>query len=240
MFPAAILAGLCLSASQLWSTTAAQPTPQDSTSFDIYHNVSALFPNSKSDLSRFDVDARFHGYNSSVQSWMTSLDPSTGSTDEQKAELVTAAAYAKPYDPTDPEMVQDVHDLLAAVNGTTAAITTRDLEVRQGSRFILGAGHAVVWGACATFYSCISGTTCAFDVKIDQAPRSQCQQVAQSNCCVSWSTYKVRAGFFTSTWTTCDDEVKAQGKTEVSCEGYDGSGSQGGDVCFSNRPNGCT
>ncbi|KAJ5799813.1 uncharacterized protein N7518_001881 [Penicillium psychrosexuale] len=45
----------------------------------------------------------------------------------------------------------------------------------------------------------------------------------------SWSTYNVRAGFFSTTWTACNQEVQAEHKTSASCEGF-GTSDQGGDV----------
>lgn len=39
--------------------------------------------------------------------------------------------------------------------------------------------------------------------------------------------------------TACNSEVQAELMSDASCEGY-GTSDQGGDVCLSNRANGCT
>lgn len=211
------------------------PEPVDPDSFIITHNVSDFFPHAKSDLTPFDVDVQFMGYNATTQSWLTGLDPASGTNDEEKAQMITAAAFAKPFDPNDPDMVEDVNALLAAIDGNATAVQKR----QWGSRFLVSTAHAVTWAVCAGVYSCLYGATCTFSIDINQAPRSQCQAQGGQTCCVSWSNYKVRLGFFASTWTTCDDEIDAQGLSEASCEGYGGD-AQGGDVCLSNRAGGCT
>ncbi|MDI1490761.1 MAG: hypothetical protein OHK93_001965 [Ramalina farinacea] len=241
MFSSNTIATFLIGLSQMSSSIAQpvtapnNPEPVDPGSFIITHNVSDFFPHSKSDLTPFDVDVQFMGYNASTQSWLTGLDPASGSSDKEKAQIITAAAFAKPFDTNDPDMTADVNSLLAAVNGNATILHKR----QPGSSFLTGSGHAVRWAACASFFSCVSGTTCQFQLTIGSAPRSQCQAVGGSNCCISWSNYNVRAGFFTSTWTTCNDEFVAQQLTDGSCEGYGGD-AQGGDVCLSNRAGGCT
>lgn len=231
MFSSTIIAGLLLGLSQIPSGVA---QPVNSSDFIITHVATDYFPNAKSDLSRFDVDVRFVGYNPSTQSWLTGLDPASGNSDEEKAMMMTAAAYAKPFDANDPDMNEDVNSLLAAINGTATAVQKRD-----GSSFQVATAHAVKWATCAGVLSCLSGTTCTFSIAVGQAPRSQCVAQGTSTCCISWSDYNVRAGFFSITWTTCNSEVNAQKRSLASCEGY-GSSAQGGDVCLSNRANGCT
>lgn len=231
MLPTTIIAGLLLGLSQIPSGIT---QPVNASDFIITHVASDYFPNAKSDLSSFNVDVQFVGYNATTQSWLTGLNPASASSDKEKAMMITAAAYAKPFDANDPDMTEDVDSLLAAINGNATTVQKRD-----GSSFKVVAAHAVNWGTCAGVFSCLSGTTCGFNMAIGKAPRSQCQAQGGSNCCISWSDYSVRVGFFSSTWTTCNDEVVAQKKTRASCEGY-GSSAQGGDVCLSNRANGCT
>ena len=231
MFAPAIITGLLLGASQIPSGVA---QPVNASNFIITHVASDYFPNAKSDLSPFDVDVQFIGYNATTQAWLTGIDPASGSSDEEKAMMITAAAYAKPFDANDPDMTEDVNSLLAAIDGNASAVQKRD-----SSSFKVVASHAVNWGVCAGIFSCLSGTTCALNIAIGKAPRSQCQSQGSSNCCISWSDYSVRAGFFSTTWTICNDEVDAQGLSNASCEGY-GSSAQGGDVCLSNRASGCT
>ncbi|KAJ7893559.1 hypothetical protein B0H13DRAFT_2339595 [Mycena leptocephala] len=131
-------------------------------------------------------------------------------------------------------MVNDMQALLDTVAGetTSTAVDKRD------SQFIVSTSHIVVWHTCAAFFSCVSGATCSFNLQIGQAPRSQCQNQGGQNCCISWSTYNVQAGFFSTTWTTCNQEVNDDGDSSASCEGK--SSTQGGDVCLSNRATGCT
>ena len=231
MFSSAIITGLLLSLSQIHSSVA---QPVNANSFTVTHVASDHFPHAKGDLSPFDVDVKYIGYNASIQSWLTGLNPASGTSDKEKAKMMTEAAYAKPFDANDPDMTADVNSLLATIAGNATTLKKRD-----GSAFQVASAHAVKWATCAGVLSCISGNSCSFSLDIGKAPRSHCQQQGSSNCCVSWSNYNVRAGFFSTTWTSCNDEVKAQKKDTASCEGY-GSSSQGGDVCLSNRSTGCT
>jgi hypothetical protein len=233
MLTPTILTFLFLALSHL-TTSAALPSPVSS-NFIITHTASDYFPHSKSDLTAFDVDVRYVNYPPATESWLTSLNPHTATTDSAKARMLTEAAYAKAYDDSDADMASDVALLLARVAGNV----TETQGIAKRSTFSTSAAHAVLWSACGTFFSCISGTTCTFDQQIGKAPRSHCEQQGGSNCYISWSTYNVRVGFFSTTWTACNNEVQAEGKTSASCEGY-GSGDQGGDVCLSNRASGCT
>ena len=231
MFSCAIVASLLLGLSQIPNSVA---QPVNASSLIITHVASDYFPNAKNDLSAFDVDVQFVGFNAATQSWLTGLDPASGSSDKEKAMLITAAAYAKPFDANDPDMTEDVNSLLAAIDGNAAAVKKRD-----SSTFTVSTDHAVVWSNCGPFFACISGTTCTFGLLVGQAPRSLCQAQGDSTCCISWSNYSVRDSFFPTTWTTCNAEVEAQSLASASCEGH-GSSTQGGDVCLSNRASGCS
>src|SRR4051812_22350150 len=96
--------------------------------------------------------------------------PHSGATDEDKAKTLMSVAFAKPFDPSDKDMVDDMQALLDTVAGrtTSRAVAERD------SQFVVSASHVVLWHACAAFFSCVSGTTCSFNLQIGQAPRSQC------------------------------------------------------------------
>ena len=232
MFSTAIIAGLLLGTSQIPNGVA---QPVDPSNFIVKHIASDYFPNAKGDLSRFDVHAQFVGYDSTTQSWLTALNPASGSSDEEKAKMMTEAAYVKPFDANDPDMAGDVDSLLAAIAGNSTALEKR----ASSSTFATATAHAVKWSTCAGVLSCLSGTTCSFSLAIGKAPRSQCQVQGSSTCCISWSDYNIRAGFFSAAWTSCNSEVIAEGLSKASCEGY-GSSAQGGDVCLSNRASGCT
>ncbi|KAJ7210099.1 hypothetical protein GGX14DRAFT_451436 [Mycena pura] len=200
----------------------------------VTHNAADYFPHAVGDLSAWDISTRFTGYNSTMESWLTSIDPHSGATDEDKAKALMSVAYAKPYDPADRDMASDVQALLDTVAGKTTS-TAVD---RRDSSFTVSTSHIVVWHTCAAFFSCVSGTTCSFNLQIGSAPRSQCQSQGGQNCCISWSTYNVQVGFFSTTWTACNQEVTDDGDNSASCEGK--STTQGGDVCLSNRATGCT
>ena len=238
MLSSTIITSLILGLSQISTGIAlpATPAPTPGTGIIINHAASDYFPHSKGDLSAFDVDVHFVGYSSATEAWLTSLDPHSASTDEEKARMLTEVAYAKKYDENDADMAGDVESLLAHVAGN---VTTAGTGIAKRSSFSTSAAHAVAWSACGTVFSCLAGTTCQFDMQINKAPRSHCESQGGSSCCISWSTYNVRAGFFSTTWTACNEEVQAEGKTDASCEGY-GSSDQGGDVCLSNRASGCT
>lgn len=224
MFSLTIIAGLLLGISQIPSGIA---QPVDTSSFIISLNTSDYFPNAKGDLSPFDVDVRYIGYNATTQSWLTGLNPASGTSDEEKAVLMTEAAYAKPFNESDLDMTEDVKHLLAAVAGKPTALEKRD-------SYTVSTAHAVQWTNCASYFACVSGTSCDFGLAIGQSPRSQCQ----GSCCISWSNYNVRQSFFSDTWTQCNAAVQTQGASLVSCEGH--GTSEGGDVCLSNRATGCT
>ena len=229
MFSTAIITGVLLGFLQVPSVVA---QPVNASNFIVKHIASDYFPHAKGDLSPFDVHAQFVGYSAMTQSWLAGLNPASGNSDKDKAKMMTECAYAKPFDDNDPDMTGDLNSLLAAIAGNSIA-----LQRRQASAFQVSASHAVQWGTCAAFFSCISGTTCIFDLAIGTAPRSQCVAQGGSNCCISWSTYNVVAGFFSTTWITCNNEVTEL--STASCQGFGGE-AQGGDVCLSNRAKGCT
>ena len=118
-----IIASLCLGLSHL-ATVNAQPV--GATDFIITHIASDYFPHTKSDLSDFDVDVKFIGLNATTQSWLTGLDPASGSNDEEKARMMTEAAYAKPFDANDSDIARDINSLLTAINGDAALIQKRN------------------------------------------------------------------------------------------------------------------
>ncbi|KAJ7730418.1 hypothetical protein B0H16DRAFT_1773862 [Mycena metata] len=181
--------------------TSPSPAPVNEFATDggivVTHNAADYFPHAVSDLSPWDISARFTGYNSTMESWLTSLDPHSGATDEDKAKTLISVAFAKPFNPNDKDMANDVQTLLDAVAGKTtstlAVVDKRDLTATVSS------SHVVVWSACTAFFSCVSGTTCSFNLAIGSAPRSQCQSQGGQNCCISWSTYSVQAGLFSTT-----------------------------------------
>ena len=232
MLSSAIITGLLLGLAKLHGGVA-QPVDVDD-SIIITHDASDHFPDAIGDLSAFDVDVKYTGYDDATQEWLASLDPASGTTDEEKARILTEAAYAKPFDENDPDMTADVDAMLATIAGNTTALDRRD-----GSTFRTSAAHAIVWTSCSAFFACVSGTTCNFSIDVGKAPRSQCQSQGGQNCCISWSSYNVKVGFFSRTWTNCNEEVKDAGISKASCEGYGGS-AQGGDACLSNRASGCT
>ncbi|KNG89188.1 hypothetical protein ANOM_002540 [Aspergillus nomiae NRRL 13137] len=216
------------------STLASPIVSTSPTSIIVTHRASDIFPEFEGDLSPFDVDVEYVGYEAETRSWLASLDPSSGNTDEEKAVLLTEAAYAQKFDANDPGMVEDVHDLLAALGGNSTAI-----EKSADPRYTLSSRHAINWPKCANILSCLSGTTCRFYLDIGKAPRSRCESRGKSNCCISWSTYHVQASFFPTTWTSCNSKVSTEHRSSASCQGHGGF-AQGGDVCLSNRANGCT
>ncbi|KAJ7192362.1 hypothetical protein GGX14DRAFT_480238 [Mycena pura] len=172
-----------------------------------------------------------------MESWLTSIDPHSGATDEDKAKALMSVAFAKPYDPADMDMASDVQALLDTVAGNSGNNTSKAAD-RRDSSFIVSNRHIVLWHTCAAVFSCLSGTSCSFNLTVSKAPRSQCQSQGGQNCCISWSTTTVQVGFFSTTWTACNQEVTDDGDTSASCEGK--STTQGGDVCLSNRATGCT
>lgn len=201
-------------------------------------SASNVFPNAKSDLSLFDVNAKFIDYPASTESWLHSLDPASAATDLEKAQMLTAAGYARAFDETDADMVQDVTDLMNAVAGTPTP-TDASLRPRASYSFTTSARHAVIWHTCATAFSCLTGLTCSKSITPNSVPRSECKRVGGQDCCVSWSDTKVKYFFYSRTYQSCDAAVNDDHLTKASCEGHGGS-SAGGDVCLSNRATGCT
>jgi hypothetical protein len=229
LFQSTIVAAL------LSMVTIAQPTANDHANFIVEHYASDLFPHSKGNLSAWDVSVELIGDKSSMRSWLTSIDPTVGDSDEQRAEMLLEAAYAKPFDQDDLDMTSDRESILAIVTGNDIPSLGKRAEVTYRT----ATTHAVAWSVCSGAMSCISGYSCSFSIDVGKAPRSKCQSQGGQNCCVSWSTYNVRAGFFQRTWTNCNQEVHDENMSKASCEGH-GSSSQGGDVCLSNRATGCT
>lgn len=201
-------------------------------------SASSVFPNAKGDLSRFDVDAMFIDYPASTESWLRSLDPASATTDVEKAQMLTAAGYARSFDASDADMAGDVADLLNAVAGKASA-TEASLRPRASYSFTTSAAHAVIWHTCAAAFSCLTGVTCTRSITPNSVPRSECKHVGGQNCCVSWSDTKVKYFFYSRTYQSCNAAVNDDHLTKASCEGHGGS-SAGGDVCLSNRATGCT
>ena len=166
MFSPTIIAGFLLGISPSPSGLA---QPVDTSSFIVSLTASDYFPHAKGDLSQFDVHVRYIGYNATTQSWLTGLNPASGTSDEEKAVLMTEAAYAKPFNESDLDMTEDVKYLLAAVAGN---LTT--LEKRQRITFRTAAAHAVNWATCRPVLSCLSGVICGFSLETNKVPRSYC------------------------------------------------------------------
>lgn len=234
------LAGLVLGlASIAAAVPAVVPTHEFATDggFIVTHKAVDYFPHALGDLSPWDIAVRFTGYNSTMESWLTGLDPGSGATDEEKARILISAGYAKPFDHTNTDMVGDVEALLGALAGETPEDLAKRIEQRN-TQYLVSKSHVVVWHACAAFFACVSGTSCSFSINVGKAPRSQCENQGGQNCCISWSTYNVQVGFFSRTWTNCNADVNNDGLSSASCEGK--GDNTGGDVCLSNRASGCT
>ncbi|KAH9844589.1 hypothetical protein Tdes44962_MAKER07288 [Teratosphaeria destructans] len=214
--------------------------------FIVSMSAADAFPDALGDVSVFDIDVEYGGYESSAQSWLESLSPSTASTDEEKAQILTAAAYGSPFDTTNADMLADYTALLAAVAGNNTLATangfgtstTSALQARATNTFVTSAKHAVIWHTCASFFSCAMGVTCNYEVTPNSTPRDKCEKIGGQNCCISWSTTTVKIGFFKRTWNECNAEVTDEKLTKASCEGH--GKTAGGDVCISNRAKGCT
>ncbi|KAJ5979879.1 hypothetical protein N7481_007177 [Penicillium waksmanii] len=227
-----IIFGLLFALAHFSSGDTLLDPPEDPSGFIISFVASDYFPKSKGNLSLYDVDAYYSNYDANTTSWLKALDPNTGATDEDKAKLLTEAAYAKKFDEQDSDMVEDAQSLLAAVFGNISA----SVDVPA---FQLSSRHAVIWEDCISFFACKSGKRCAFRLKTNRRPRNVCEQRGGSHCCISWSTYTISRWLFASTWTYCDGLVREQGKTSASCKGF-GSRNERGNICLSNRAGSCT
>ena len=135
-----LLQHLVVALLSMFQLVIAQPTATDQSSFIVEHYANDLFPHSKGNLSAWDVTVEFIGYNSSMQSWLTSINPAAGESDEYKAEMLLEVAYAKPFDQTDVDMVSDRESILAIVAGNT---TTSLLKRQHETTFRVATAHAV-------------------------------------------------------------------------------------------------
>ncbi|KAJ5376167.1 hypothetical protein N7509_013053 [Penicillium cosmopolitanum] len=227
-----IILGLAFSLAHFSSGDTLPDPPDDSYGFIVSLVASDYFLNSKGNLSIYDVDAYYSNYDANTTSWLKALDPNTGATDEDKAKLLTEAAYAKKFDEQDSDMVEDVQSLLATVSGNISA----SVDVPA---FQVSSRHAVIWEDCISFFACKTGKRCVFRLRTNREPRSVCEQRGGSHCCISWSTYKISKWFFPTTWTYCDGLVREQARTSASCKGF-GSKDERGNICLSNRAGSCT
>ncbi|KAJ5496791.1 hypothetical protein N7463_008778 [Penicillium fimorum] len=75
MLSTTLITALILGLSHLTTSIALPSTSTPSTSFLINHVASDYFPNSKTDLSVFDVDVRYVDYSPVTESWLTTLNP---------------------------------------------------------------------------------------------------------------------------------------------------------------------
>lgn len=96
----------------------------------VTHRAADVFPHALGDVSPWDLAVRFTGYNASMESWLTGLDPKRGATDDERARILLAASYARPYDDADADMAADKEALLRAVGGEAP----RDLVARMERR----------------------------------------------------------------------------------------------------------
>lgn len=195
MISSTIVASLLFGLAQILSIVAKPVASNNSTDVIVTLSASDYIPNAKGNLSLFDVDCLFSGYDADTRAWLISLGPASATTDEGKAIILTEAAYSKRFDANDLDMVEDVEYMLAQVAGNTTSLGKHT----GSSTFSTSSRHVVKWSACATFFSCISGKRCSFDLVTDKAPRSKWMSRGGSHCCISWSTYKVRAAFFYTT-----------------------------------------
>jgi len=196
--------------------------------------MAKLFPDVPYQLSGFDLDVGYTNYNQTLfQRVAESLSNEDLSFNDKIATTVTVL-YGKEYHKgADTEMDTDFTRLYEAVHPSYF----KQLDARSNAYVDWSRKYAINLVTCRAFLSCISGVTCGFYVTIDKAPRSRCESQGGQNCCLSWATYTVKAGFFQVTWTDCYNSRPANVE---SCEGYDNGSGNGGDVCFSNRATGCT
>ncbi|QMW27667.1 hypothetical protein G4B84_002956 [Aspergillus flavus NRRL3357] len=73
----------------LQSTLASPIVSTDSPNIIVTHRASDLFPEFEGDLSPFDVDVEYVGYEAETRAWLAALDPSSANTDEEKAVFLT-------------------------------------------------------------------------------------------------------------------------------------------------------
>jgi hypothetical protein len=200
-------------------------------------DMATLFPGTAGDLSGFNVDVGYTNYNATL---FDKIAHDLADADAAPAIKVAAAVsvlHGTEHRPgVSAQQDEDHYRLLSLVDPVAYTMALGAHQPR--SAYVQWAtSHAISLVTCAGFLSCVSGTTCSFYVTINKAPRSRCESQGGQNCCLSWSTYNVKAGFFQATWTACYDS--RPGDTE-SCEGHDNDSGEGGDVCYSNRATGCT
>ncbi|KAF2773033.1 hypothetical protein EJ03DRAFT_348085 [Teratosphaeria nubilosa] len=94
-------------ASNVNGTSANYSVLNGDNTFIVTMSAADAFPHALGDVSILDVDVEYGGYDSSVQSWLQMISSSTASTDEEKAQILTAAAYARQLDPTNADMLAD-------------------------------------------------------------------------------------------------------------------------------------
>jgi hypothetical protein len=194
-------------------------------------DMARLFPSSLADLSGFNLDVGYTNYNTTLFQQVADDFGNTAASPDTKVVAAVSVLHGKEYRKgVDAYQDEDFNRLSALVNPGVYS----DLIQRQ--HFTWATDYAINLVSCSAFLSCISGTTCGFDLTVDSAPRSRCESQGEQNCCISWSTYDVKADFFEYAWITC--YYSRPGDVD-SCEGHDDGSGQGGDVCFSNRANGC-
>ncbi|KAI0555773.1 hypothetical protein F4679DRAFT_577897 [Xylaria curta] len=191
-----------------------------------------VFPDSPANLTGFNIEAGYTNYNETFFHNMAN-DLSPAAPLETRVGAVVGALYGKEYVESEPDMAEDFHRLFQMAHPVTAM----DLIPSRNAYWTWSKNNAVSLAVCAGFMSCISGYTCNFYVTINQAPRSRCEVQGGQNCCMTWANYNVKAGFFSITWAQC---YNSRPDDNESCEGHDNGSGNGGDVCFSNRADGCT
>ncbi|KAK9451228.1 uncharacterized protein V1518DRAFT_412896 [Limtongia smithiae] len=160
---------------------------------------------------------------------------------------------------SDEDYVLTYNGIVADVN-TYTSLTAAEISSESSSVALLrradtstkcSTSHKVIYGVCAGFFAGIAAGIPSYGFKRgEQSPRSYCRKESNgygsSQCCVSWSrNVSVTAPFFSTSWTDCkwrcfDADETSQKSCEIVHETSGLSKSSYADVCYSNRPTGCT
>lgn len=89
-------------------------------------------------------------------------------------------------------MTEDFNSLLTAIAENVTALQKCDSSV-------IDTAHAVESSVYTDVFSCLSGTTCCFDLDVGISPRSQCVKQVDQNYYISRSDYNTRETFFSTT-----------------------------------------
>lgn len=118
------------------------------------------------------------------------------------------------------------------------------VDTQNWKNLVCDAAHGVVITGFNGLYRFVTGKAYSFN-RTEKSPRSKCKNVSENKYCISWSRqFNLKIGPFATAWDACQWKCSqlASGDNgkQGNCHANDLPGTNIGDICFRNKPKGCT